>query len=161
MLATSDVNDTHSGSDSAGTQSESGSANTLSEPDDANAQTVTGLTVEDVPTLVPDVLNLREKKYEDMPFLETQEQLSEYALWNLLYGRTEFEFRLSWDLSYGLSQVALSRACEAAMSYYLFSSYKGYNPELLIGVTRYDDEHEADENMAGFIQAIHEAARGG
>ena len=56
MLATSDVNDTHSGSDSAGTQSESGSANTLSEPDDANAQTVTGLTVEDVPTLVPSVL---------------------------------------------------------------------------------------------------------
>lgn len=119
--------DTHSGSDSAGTQSESGSADTLSEPDDANAQTVTGLTVEDVPTLVPDVLNLREKNYEDIPFLETQEQLSEYALWNLLYGRTEFEFRLSWDLSYGLSQVALSRACEAAMSYYLFSSYQEWD----------------------------------
>lgn len=127
MLATSDVNNTHSGSDSAGTQSESGSADTLSEPDDANAQTVTGLTVEDVPTLVPDVLNLREKKYEDIPFLETQEQLSEYVLWNLLYGRTEFEFRLSWDLSYGLSQVALSRACEAAMSYYLFSSYQEWD----------------------------------
>lgn len=119
--------DTHSGSDSAGTQSESGSADTLSEPDDANAQTVTGLTVEDVPTLVPDVLDLREKNYEDIPFLETQEQLSEYALWNLLYGRTEFEFRLSWDLSYGLSQVALSRACEAAMSYYLFSSYQEWD----------------------------------
>ena len=119
--------DTHSESGSAGTQSESGSADTLSEPDDANAQTVTGLTVEDVPTLVPDVLNLREKNYEDIPFLETQEQLSEYALWNLLYGRTEFEFRLSWDLSYGLSQVALSRACEAAMSYYLFSSYQEWD----------------------------------
>ena len=93
----------------------------------ANTQTVTDLTVEDVPALVPDVLKLREKKYEDIPFLETQEQLSEYVLWNLLYGRTEFEFRLSWDLSYGLSQVALSRACEAAMSYYLFSSYQEWD----------------------------------
>lgn len=90
----------------------------------ANKQTVTDLTVEDVPTLVPDVLKLREKKYEDIPFLETQEQVSEYALWNLLYGRTEFECRLSWDLSYGLSQAALEQACDAAMSYYLFSSYK-------------------------------------
>lgn len=73
----------------------------------------------------------------------------------------EFECRISLDLSYNVSSVVLVRACEEAMSYYLFSSYKGYNPELLIGVTRYDDEHEADENMAGFIQAIHEAARGG
>ena len=98
-----------------------------SESDPADTQAVTDLTVEDVPTLVPDVLKLREKKYEGTPFLETQEQLSEYALWNLLYGRTEFECRLSWDLSYGLSQVALSRACEAAMSYYLFSSYQEWD----------------------------------
>ena len=62
----------------------------------ANKQTVTDLTVEDVPPLVPDVLQLREKKFEDTPFLETQEQLSEYALWNLLNGRTEFECRLSY-----------------------------------------------------------------
>ena len=51
-----------------------------SESDPADTQTVTDLTVEDVPTLVPDVLQLREKKYEDIPFLETQKQLSEYAL---------------------------------------------------------------------------------
>lgn len=109
IFTTSDITDTHSESDSSDTQA------------------VTDLTAEDVPTLVPDVLKLREKKYEDIPFLETQEQLSEYALWNLLYGRTEFECRLSWDLSYGLSQVALSRACEAAMSYYLFSSYQEWD----------------------------------
>ena len=95
-----------------------------SESNPADTQTVTDLAVEDVPTLVPDVLKLREKKYEDIPFLETQEQLSEYALWNLLYGRTEFECRLSWDLSYDVSAVALERACEEVMSYYLFSSYK-------------------------------------
>ncbi|MCI6888202.1 MAG: hypothetical protein MR868_13325 [Lachnospiraceae bacterium] len=58
----------------------SGPADTQSESDSANTQTVTDLTVEDVPALVPDVLYLREKKYEDMPFLEAQEQLSEYAL---------------------------------------------------------------------------------
>ena len=119
--------DTYSESDSADTHSESGSADTHSELGSADTKTAAKLTVEDFPELVPDVLNLREKKYEDMPFLETQEQLSEYALWNLLYGRTEFEFRLSWDLSYGLSQVALSRACEAAMSYYLFSSYQEWD----------------------------------
>lgn len=100
---------------------------THSESDSADTQTVPDLTVEDVPTLVPDVLKLREKKYEDIPLLETQEQLSEYALWNLLYGRTEFECRLSWDLSYGMSAVALERACAEAMSYYLFSSYKPWD----------------------------------
>lgn len=88
IFTTSDITDTHSESDSADTQ------------------TVTDLTVEDVPTLVPDVLKLREKKYEDIPFLGTQEPLSEYALWNLLYGRTEFECRLSWDLSYDVLQEA-------------------------------------------------------
>ena len=119
--------DTYSESDSADTHSESGSADTHSELGSADTKTAAKLTVGDFPELVPDVLKLREKKYEDIPFLETQEQLSEYALWNLLYGRTEFEFRLSWDLSYGLSQVALSRACEAAMSYYLFSSYQEWD----------------------------------
>ena len=98
-----------------------------SESESAETQAVTDLTVEDIPTLVPDVLKLREKKYEDIPFLETQEQLSEYALWNLLYGRTEFECRLSWDLSYGMSAVALEQACGEAMSYYLFSSYKPWD----------------------------------
>ena len=145
IFNTSDITDTHSESDSAGTQTESGtadtqtesgttdtqtesgSADTHSESGSAGTQPVADLTVEDVPTLVPDVLNLREKKYEDIPYLETQEQLSEYALWNLLYGRTEFECRLSWDLSYNVSAVALEQACADAMSYYLFSSYKNWD----------------------------------
>ena len=110
-----------------GTHSEPTPAATQAEPTPAGTQTVTELTVEDVPALVPDVLKLRDKKYEDMPFLETQEQLSEYALWNLLYGRTEFACRLSWDLSYDLTSAALGRACEGAMSYYLFSSYKEWD----------------------------------
>lgn len=111
----------------AGNDPENSLPDKHSESGSANKQTVTDLTVEDVPALVPDVLKLREKKYEDIPFLETQEQVSEYALWNLLCGRTEFECRLSWDLSYGLSQEALYRASEAAMSYYLFSSYKAWD----------------------------------
>ena len=119
--------DTYSESDSADTHSESGSADTHSELGSADTKTAAKLTVEDFPELVPDVLNLREKNYEDMPFLETQEQLSEYALWNFLCGRTEFECRLSWDLSYDVTAVALEQACEDAMSYYLFSSYKPWD----------------------------------
>ena len=111
----------------AGNDPENGLPDKHSESGSGGTQTVTDLTVEDVPALVPDVLKLREKKYEDIPFLETQEQVSEYALWNLLCGRTEFECRLSWDLSYDLSQEALYRASEAAMSYYLFSSYKAWD----------------------------------
>ena len=129
------------GNDSENHSSASGITDTHSESDPADTRTVADLTVEDVPTLVPDVLKLREKKYEDIPFLETQDQLSEYALWNLLCGRTEFECRLSWDLSYDVSSVALVRACEEAMSYYLFSSYKAWdmhtgddgNPDSLYG----------------------------
>ena len=118
ISTTSDIPETHS---------EPESAETHSEPESAETQTVPDFTVEDIPALVPDVLKLREKTYEDIPFLETQEQLSEYALWNLLYGRTEFECRLSWDLSYGMSAIALEQACAEAMSYYLFSSYKPWD----------------------------------
>ena len=93
----------------------------------SSASGITDLTMEDIPALVPDVLNLREKKYEDIPFLETQDQLSEYALWNLLCGRTEFACRLSWDLSHDMSAAALEQACDEAMSYYLFSAYKPWD----------------------------------
>ena len=130
-FSASDVPDKHPGSDSADTQ------------------TVTDLTVEDVPTLVPDVLKLREKKYEDIPFLETQEQLSEYALWNLLYGRTEFECRLSWDLSYDVSSVALVRACEEAMSYYLFSSYKDWD--------MYTEDDGNPDSVYGKVKLVYDA----
>ena len=147
IFTTSDITDTHSESDSSDTQA------------------VTDLTAEDVPTLVPDVLKLREKKYEDIPFLETQEQLSEYALWNLLYGRTEFECRLSWDLSYGLSQVALRRACEAAMSYYLFSSYQEWDlytkddgdPDSVYGKVKlvYDNpEYDLEARLGAFRYVV-------
>ena len=81
IITTSDMTETHS------------------ETDPVETQTVIELTLEDLPALLPDVLRLREKEYDDMSFLETQEQLSEYVLWNLLYGKTEFECRLSWELS--------------------------------------------------------------
>ena len=99
---------------------------TDTQPETAPAETkpVIELTSEDLPELLPDVLKLREKEYDDMPYLDTQEQLSEYVLWNFLYGRTECEFRLPWELSYNVSAVALEQACEEAMSYYLFSAYQ-------------------------------------
>lgn len=144
---------------SVGNDPENGSAaseitDTHAESGSADTQTVADLTAEDFPTLVPDVLQLREKKYEDIPFLETQEQLAEYALWNFLYGRTEFECRLSWDLSNDMSADALEKACEAAMSYYLFSSYTTWdmyteddgNPDSVYGkVKLVYDEPEFDQ----------------
>ena len=86
---------------------------TDTKPETAPVETkpVIELTPEDLPELLPDVLKLREKEYDEMPYLDTQEQLSEYVLWNLLYGRTECEFRLSWELSHNLSAVALEQAC--------------------------------------------------
>ena len=136
-----------------------------SESDSGGTKTVTDLTVEDVPALVPDVLKLREKEYEDIPFLETQEQLSEYALWNLLYGRTEFEFRLSWELSHNVSAVALERACEEVMSYYLFSSYKVWdmctkddgNPDSVYGKIKlvYDNpEYDLEARLGAFRYVV-------
>ena len=134
---------------------------THSESETADTQTVTDFTVEDLPTLLPDVLKLREKKYEDMPFLETQEQLSEYALWNFLYSRTEFECRLSWDLSYNVTAAALEQACEDAMSYYLFSSYTAWdmyteddgNPDSLFAKVKllYDEpEFDLEARLGAF-----------
>ena len=120
-----------------------------SESDPADTQTVTDLTFEDVPTLVPDVLKLREKRYETIPFLETQDQLSEYALWNLLYGRSEFECRLSWNLSYDVSAVALERACEEAMSCYLFSSYKNWD--------MYTEDDGNPDSLYGKVKLVYDA----
>ena len=137
------------GNDSENHSSASGITDTHSESDSADTRTVADLTVEDVPTLVPDVLKLREKKYEDIPFLETQDQLSEYALWNLLCGRTEFECRLSWDLSYDVSSVALVRACEEAMSYYLFSSYKDWD--------MYTEDDGNPDSVYGKVKLVYDA----
>ena len=137
------------GNDHEDISTDSDITDTHSESDPAETQTVTDLMVEDVPTLVPDVLKLREKKYEDIPFLETQEQLTEYALWNLLYDRTEFEFRLSWELSYNVSSVALEQACEDAMSYYLFSSYKGWD--------MYTEDDGNPDSVYGKIKLVYDS----
>ena len=90
----------------------------------ADSRAIDDMTAEELISLMPDFLMLRDKEYEDMPLLETQEELSEYALWNFFCGRVEFECRLPWELSYGLSTSALEQACDDAMAYYLFSSYK-------------------------------------
>lgn len=138
---------------------------THSETDSVKTQTVIELTLEDLPALVPDVLKLREKEYDDLPYLETQEQLSEYVLWNLLYGRTEFEFRLSWELSHNVSAVALDRACEEAMSYYLFSSYQVWdmmtkddgNPDSVYGKIKlvYDHpEYDLEARLGAYSYVV-------
>lgn len=134
IVTDSGITDEHSETDSVNTQtttvittsdsSDTQTTTVSTTPDSSDTPPTVEVTIDDVPELVPDVLKLREKKYDDIPYLETQDQLSEYALWNLLYGRTEFECRLSRNLSDGESAVALNQACENVMSYYLFSSYK-------------------------------------
>ena len=147
ITTTSDMTETHSDTDSVKTQ------------------TVIELTLEDLPELLPDVLKLREKEYDEMPYLDTQEQLSEYVLWNLLYGRTEFEFRLSWELSHNVSAVALDRACEEAMSYYLFSSYQVWdmmtkddgNPDSVYGKIKlvYDHpEYDLEARLGAYSYVV-------
>ncbi|MDD6032927.1 MAG: transglutaminase domain-containing protein [Oscillospiraceae bacterium] len=110
-------------------ESDTESSQTVTHPesDTSGTQTVIEVTMEDLPELMPDILKLREKKYDEMPLLETQEQLSEYALWNFVSGSLEFECRIPWELSYGLSAEALDQACSDAMCYYLFSSYRPWD----------------------------------
>ena len=87
------------------------------------------LAVEDLPELLPDVLGLRGLEYGEMPLFETQEAVSMYALWNFLWGRTEFECRLTKELAPddGKGSMVLENACEAARAYYLFGAYTVYD----------------------------------
>ena len=140
IVTSSEMTDEHSEADSSEAPTDTDSTEPT-EPDSSETPTDTDstdstdsessetrptieLTLEDVPDLVPDVLNLREKEYDEMQILQTQNEVSEYVLWNLLNGRTEFECRISRTLSDGSSATVLEQGCDAAMAYYLFSSYK-------------------------------------
>lgn len=80
----------------------------------------------DIPALCPDILELRSIPYEEMPTLATQNEVTKYVLHNFLNNRFAFGFYLTKDIasdeSTGFS--ILNRACETAMTYYLFSAYE-------------------------------------
>lgn len=97
-------------------------------PTDKPVETIkTELTIRNVPSLLPDILNLRNKIYEDMPYFDDQQKLSEYALWNFLNGDLGFECRVSRELAPYESGEILEDTCLDTMAYFLFSSYKPWD----------------------------------
>ena len=122
-----------SASEDGGGEEDAGSAEPQSEQYPEAMPEDFELAVEDVPELVPDLLGIRELVYEEEPLFASQEETAVYALWNLLWGRTEFECRLTRELAPddGAGHDVLYRACEAAMSYYLFSAYTEWDMYIL------------------------------
>ncbi|MGI6169404.1 MAG: transglutaminase domain-containing protein [Christensenellales bacterium] len=84
------------------------------------------LPIDEVPAFYPDVLGLRDVPYEAMPVFGSQNEVTKFVLHNFLNGRFEFELYLAKDFAVdeGTGFTILNRACETAMSYYLFSAYE-------------------------------------
>lgn len=82
-----------------------------------------------VPDLHPDILGIRNTRYEKKPTFDTQNEITKYVLYNLLNNQYEFEFYINKDLATdeGTGFCILNDACETAMSYYLFSAYNTIN----------------------------------
>ena len=84
------------------------------------------LPADEAPVFHPDVLGLRSVQYEEMPVFGSQNAVTKFVLYNFLNNRFEFAFYLTKDFAIdeGTGFGILNRACEAAMSYYLFSAYE-------------------------------------
>ena len=87
------------------------------------------LPTAEVPALHPDVLGLQSLSYEETPTLGTQNDVTQYVLHQFLNDRFSFSFHLTRALATddGTGYGVLSRACETAMSYYLFSAYNEFD----------------------------------
>lgn len=88
----------------------------------------------DLPTaelleLHPDVLGLRNLSFAEMPTFGTQNEVTRYVLYQFLNNQFSCAFYLTKALAVdeGTGYGVLSRACETAMSYYLFSAYNEYD----------------------------------
>ncbi len=87
------------------------------------------LPVEELPALLPDVLQLREKEYGEMPVFTSQFEVTEYALWCFLWGKDGFECYLSRDLATdeGTGNAVVRGACDDMAAYFLFSAYSEWD----------------------------------
>lgn len=87
------------------------------------------LPISEVPELVPDILDLRTVQYDEMPTFDTQNEVTKYVLHTFLNNRFECEFYLKEDFAVdeGTGHNILNRACETAMTYYLFSAYNEFD----------------------------------
>lgn len=77
----------------------------------------------------PDILNIRNKEYEDMPIFDNQYDTNTYVLYQLLNNNYDFEFYLTSDFvpDEGSGGVILNQAVESALTYYFFSAFDIYN----------------------------------
>lgn len=87
------------------------------------------LPASEVPALHPDILGLRSLFYEEMPTLRAQNEVARYVLYQFLNDQFSFAFYLAKELvpDEGTGYGILNRACETAMSYYLFSAYNEFD----------------------------------
>ncbi len=87
------------------------------------------LPTEELPEFHPDPLELRSLSFEEMPTFGTQNEVTRYVLYQFLNNRFSCAFYLTKALAVdeGTGYGVLSRACETAMSYYLFSAYTEFD----------------------------------
>lgn len=57
------------------------------------------MPTEEVPVLYPDVLGIRNIKYEEMPTFGTQNEVTQFVLYNFLNNKFEFDFYIKKDLA--------------------------------------------------------------
>ena len=97
------------------------------------------LPVSEVPEFLPDVLSVRNLQYEQTRVFSTINETAAYALWNFLNNRLEFECYLTRELAPddGKGHQVLHKACQCALSYYLFSAYTEWD---MYTVDRGDEE---------------------
>ena len=83
------------------------------------------LPVSALPEFLPDVLGIREIKYEEMPVVKSVDEATCYILHEFLNNRMHLKFYFDRGIP-GIADYAnvwLNDACDNAFSYYLFSAY--------------------------------------
>lgn len=87
------------------------------------------LPVSQVPEFYPDILGVREKKYDDKPTFTSEIEISEYVLHNFLNKRFEMEFYISKELTPNEDTASsmVREAGENALTYYAFSAFKTWD----------------------------------
>ena len=96
-----------------------------SQPASSSVNVLTPAMEED-PALHPDVLSLRDLRYQARPSFASQNDVTKYILYKLLNNDFDFSFYMTEDLYFDeeLEKDIVFAGCETAMSYYLFSAYE-------------------------------------
>ncbi len=75
--------------------------------------------------LLPDILSVRELKFDEIPVFSEQYQVAEYALHCFMWGRYGFECYFERELApdADTARAVLYKACQAMAVYHLFGAY--------------------------------------